>query len=63
MQVGLVKQTYITLSLKKSICDSRDAYMDRWHRTGGNPERESYDVLMYLPNGQYISKKNGEIKG
>ena len=37
--------------------------MDRWHRTGGNPERESYDVLMYLPNGQYISKKNGEIKG
>ncbi len=57
------KMNKISLSLKNNICDSRDLYMARWERTNGNPCREIDDVQMYLPNGQYISKKTGKIKG
>ena len=53
----------VSLSTKQDLCDSRDIAMDRWERTNGHPEREMEDVLMYLPNGQYISKKTGKVCG
>ena len=37
--------------------------MERWERTNGHLERELDDVSMYLPNGQYISKRTGKVCG